>query len=298
MARVGVVVTDRYSIEDPDVDTPLLVPALRERGVDADAVVWHADVDWASYDLLVLRSPWDYPRRVAEFEAWFDDVSRVTRVLNEPALVRWNLDKRYLEELAGHGVGVVPTTYVAPGAGAIDAAAAVLAGHGDDWMVLKPSVSAGAHDTALVRATSAEADVLARRVLGRGATLMVQPEVPELSVGAEKALYLIDGELTHAVAKGALLERGGGFIGGVYQENPQVVGVDDDEIAFATGAMAAIGAATGLTTPLYARIDTVRSARYGLVLLEAELFEPTFNLHLVPEVVTRFADAVVARVEP
>lgn len=292
MARVAIVVTDRYSIEDPDVDTPRLVPALAALGVEAEPVVWHSpDVDWDSFDLLVLRTPWDYPVRVAEFEAWFDDVERRTRVLNEPALVRWNLDKRYLGELAGAGVDVVPTEYVTT----TDEGAAALAAHGEGWVVVKPSVSAGAHDTALVRADSDAASELVARILGRGVTVMVQPEVPELSRGAEKALYLVDGELTHAIAKGALLERGGGFIGGVYQESPQVVGADDDEVAFAASVMAATVSVTGLATPLYARIDTVRSAEHGLVLLEAELFEPTFNLHLVPDVVERFARAVVAR---
>lgn len=292
MARVGIVVTDRYSVEDPDVDTPRLVPALATLGVEAELVVWHSpDVDWDSFDLLVLRTPWDYPVRVAEFEAWFDDVERRTRVLNEPALVRWNLDKRYLGTLAGAGVGVVPTEYVTTS----DEGAGALAAHGDGWVVVKPSVSAGAHDTALVRADSDAASELVARILGRGVTVMVQPEVPELSRGAEKALYLVDGELTHAIAKGALLERGGGFIGGVYQESPQVVDADDDEVAFASSVVAATLAVTGLATPLYARIDTVRSAEHGLVLLEAELFEPTFNLHLVPDVVERFARAVVAR---
>ncbi|TGO04689.1 ATP-grasp domain-containing protein [Serinibacter arcticus] len=292
MARVGIVVTDRYSIEDPDVDTPRLVPALTALGVEAEPVVWHSpDTDWDSFDLLVLRTPWDYPVRVAEFEAWFDDVARRTRVLNEPALVRWNLDKRYLGELADAGVGVVPTTYVTT----VQDGAAALGAYGDGWVVVKPSVSAGAHDTALVRADSDAATELVGRILGRGVTVMVQPELPELSRGAEKALYLVDGELTHAIAKGALLERGGGFIGGVYQESPQVVATDDDEVAFAASVMAATAAVTGLATPLYARIDTVRSAEHGLVLLEAELFEPTFNLHLVPDVVERFARAVVAR---
>lgn len=292
MARVGIIVTDTYSAEDLDVDTPVLVPALRALGLDAEATVWHdADVDWASYDLVVIRSPWDYPRRIAEFEAWFEKVAATTRVLNEPALVRWNLDKRYLAELAERGVGVVPTIYATTSAEADTA----LAGHGDAWVVLKPSVSAGSHDTALVRADSPEAAELAERVIGRDATLMVQPEVPELSQGAEKALYLIDGHLTHAIAKGALLERGGGFIGGVYQESPQVVATTAEEEAFAEATVAAVAAATDLETPLYARIDMVRSQEHGLVLLEAELFEPTFNLNLVPEVTQRFAEAVLAR---
>jgi hypothetical protein len=32
--RIGIVVTDVYAAEDPDYDTPLLLPALAARGAD------------------------------------------------------------------------------------------------------------------------------------------------------------------------------------------------------------------------------------------------------------------------
>lgn len=295
--RVGVVVTDAYAAEDLDHDTPLLLAALRERGVSADDVVWHDPaVDWAGYDLLVLRSPWDYPDRMAELTAWLAHVEGVTTVLNPPALVRWNLDKRYLGELAAHAehpVAVVPTTYHDD----VAAVAADLAGRGGGAVVVKPAVSAGARDTGLFGADDPAALALATRILDAGGVVMLQPEVPELSAGAEKAVYLVDGEPTHAIAKGALLAPGGGLIGGVYQENPQAVPTTPAEVAFADGVLAAVRAVTGCDVPLYARIDLVDSAEHGLVLLEAELFEPALNLHVVPEVAAVVADAVVRRLE-
>ncbi|GIG40439.1 hypothetical protein Cph01nite_22010 [Cellulomonas phragmiteti] len=292
---MGVVVTDTYPAEDLDHDTAPLVAALRARGIDATATVWHdAGVDWASYDLLVLRSPWDYPDRLPELLAWLDHVEGVTRVLNPPALVRWNLDKRYLAQLADRGVAVVPTTYRT----SLDDVRADLAGAAPGArVVLKPAVSAGARDTGLFRADDPAALALAARIVDRGGVVMVQPEVPELSAGREKALYVVDGRLTHAIAKGALLAPGGGLLGGVYAEHPEQVDVTDAEAAFARAVVAAVSDATGLGVPLYARIDTVDSAEHGLVLLEAELFEPALNLHVVPEVTDVVADAVQARVE-
>ena len=296
--RVGVVVTDAYPAEDPDHDTPLLVAALRERGVDAAAVVWHdRAVDWAGYDLLVLRSPWDYPERMAELEAWLTHVEQVTTLVNPPALVRWNLDKRYLAQLADLGVAVVPTQFRTE----LDAVRGALAdradlGTGADArVVLKPAVSAGARDTGLFDAGDPAAVALAARILASGNVVMVQPEVPELSAGREKALYLVDGEHTHAIAKGALLAPGGGLRGGVYQENPVPVRATDAEADFARRALAAVRSATGCDVPLYARIDLVDSAEHGIVLLEAELFEPALNLHVAPHVTAVVADAVVAR---
>ena len=299
--RVGIVVTDAYPAEDPDHDTPLLVAALTERGVDASAVVWHdRGVDWAGFDLLVLRSPWDYPERMAELEAWLDEVERATTLHNPADLVRWNLDKGYLARLAELGVATVPTAYCADvgEARAAFGALGALGARDDVGVVVKPAVSAGARDTGLFRGGDPGALALAERILAAGNVVMVQPEVPELSAGLERAVYLVDGEVTHAIAKGALLAPGGGFIGGVYTEHPQRVEPTTAQTAFARDALAAVQAATACDIPLYARIDLVDSAEHGIVLLEAELFEPALNLHVVPEVTAVVADAVVRRLRP
>jgi glutathione synthase/RimK-type ligase-like ATP-grasp enzyme len=163
-------------------------------------------------------------------------------------------------------------------------------------VVLKPAVGAGAQRTGLFAAEDPAALELAREILASGGTVMLQPEVPELSDGREKALYALDGRFTHAVAKGALLARGGGLRGGEYRERPELVEVTAAERRLAERVLTTVGEVTGQETPLYGRIDMVDSAEHGLVLLEAELFEPTFNLHLAPEVVETFAEAILARV--
>lgn len=291
--RVGVVVTDSYPLEDLDHDTAPLVAALRARGLEAGPVVWHdQSLDVASYDLLVLRSPWDYPDRLDEFTAWLAHAERTTTVLNDPALVRWNLDKRYLAQLEALGVAVVPTTYRTRADEVVRDLAAFPAGA---LVVLKPAVSAGARDTGLFAADDPAALELAERIVAAGGVVMVQPEVPELSSGAEKALYLVDGQLTHAIGKGVLLAPGGGLIGGVYQEHPQPVPTTADEEAFARRTLAAVSEVTGLDVPLYARVDLVDSAEHGIVLIEAELFEPALNLHVAPHVTDVVAAAIDRR---
>ena len=76
------------------------------------------------------------------------------------------------------------------------------------------------------------------------------------------------------------------------EAQPILVVTDTDH---AEQVLAATAEVTGLGMPLYARIDLVDTAAHGLVLLEAELFEPLFNLHLVPEVAEVFAEATLAR---
>ena len=296
MTRIGIVTTSpgAFTSADPDRDCAPLVAALRDRGVEAASLDWHdASIDWASWDLAVLRSPWDYAQHPAEFAAWLELAGTQTHVLNEPELVRWNMDKHYLLELEAAGIPVIPTTYHRRLDPVRDALAApTQAAH----VVVKPAVGAGSQRTGLFAREDPAALALARQILDAGGTVMLQPEVPELSDGLEKAVYTLDGRFTHAVAKGALLARGGGLRGGQYQENPQLVGASADEQAFAERVLAAVADVTGLGTPLYGRIDLVDSAEHGRVLIEAELFEPTYNLHLAPEVTKLFVDAILGRV--
>ena len=294
-SRIAVVGTDPsfYSELDADVDSPLLVEALRRRGAEAEVVSWHdTSIDWSGIDLAVLRSPWDYPLDPEGFSRWLEKAGEATTVLNPPALVRWNMDKRYLLALEAAGIGVVPTTYHD---GEDSLLAALDAFPEGAHVVLKPVVGAGSQQTGLFLREDPAAAALGREILAGGGVVMLQPEVPELSEGREKALYTIDGAFTHAIAKGALLARGGGLRGGVYREDPQPVTADARERDFAERVLRAVGDVTGLPAPLYGRIDMIDSAELGLVLLEAELFEPTYNLHLVPEVVETFADAILAR---
>ncbi len=106
--------------DGPDVaedrDLPVLVRALNEAGVEASAEVWDdAGVDWARFDLAVIRSTWDYSWRAAEFTAWAERCGALTRLANPADVVRWNTDKRYLADLAAAGAPVVETRYLAPG---------------------------------------------------------------------------------------------------------------------------------------------------------------------------------------
>ncbi|SLN02459.1 Glutathione synthetase [Brachybacterium faecium] len=306
MTRIGLVITDpeRFPAAHTMLDVTPLLAALRERGAEARAVDWaDEEVDWAGFDLVVLRSPWDYSERPAQFDAWLESAGALTRILNEPALVRWNMDKRYLTALAEAGIPGVPTSWhdeEASLADALQEAARRAAGSGAadpsaTHVVLKPSVGAGARLAGLLRPDDPAAHALGRQILAERGTVMLQPEIPELSAGHEKALYLIDGHFTHAIAKGALLARGGGLRGGTYRESPQQVEASAAEREFAERVLAATATTTGLEMPLYARIDLVDTAAHGMLLLEAELFEPLFNLQLAPEVTGVFAEAILAR---
>lgn len=99
-------------------------------------------------------------------------------VWNPTPLVRWNLSKRYLLELAEAGVPTVPTVVLEG-----DAAAqlpAALAQRGWASAVVKPLVSASAHDTVLIRNGDVAPVVEALTAGTIRQPVLVQPFVEEI----------------------------------------------------------------------------------------------------------------------
>ena len=67
--RIAFVTTDLESIKkvdaDGDLDRPLHERSFAAAGISLEYRVWHDPaVAWESYDLVVLRSPWDYIERL------------------------------------------------------------------------------------------------------------------------------------------------------------------------------------------------------------------------------------------
>lgn len=89
-------------------DDRVALPALKERGFAPEPVRWDADVDWAGYDRVVVRSTWDYFQRYDEFLGWLRrlEESRAP-VLNPVATLRHNSDKKYLRQFAERGLPIV-----------------------------------------------------------------------------------------------------------------------------------------------------------------------------------------------
>src|SRR5687768_8849151 len=105
-----------HGIDDPayrDDDLPLLVDGFSAAGLTASVVLWtDPAIPWSEFDLVIIRSPWDYPERPDDFLAWLDRVASVVPVLNSPELIRWNIDKTYLRDIAAiSDVPLVPTTF-------------------------------------------------------------------------------------------------------------------------------------------------------------------------------------------
>ncbi|MFE3993110.1 RimK family alpha-L-glutamate ligase [Streptomyces goshikiensis] len=284
-ARRVALATDAFG-RARDAELPVLIAALRERGVDAVAADWDDPAfDWAARDAVVIRSTWDYPGRPAEFLAWAARVGGVTALHNPVEVVRWNSDKTYLTELAAAGVPTVPTRFIAPGE------PVELTERGE--IVVKPSVSAGARDSA--RYTPAQrgaAEAHVRMLHEGGATAMVQPYLERI-VDGERALVFLGGEFSHAMRKGPVLTDTG-RVDNARIPHPDLVGhlPDAAELAVARAALTALATTLAAGPLLYARVDLALDTAGAPVVMELELIEPNLFLTATEGGVDRFVEAV------
>ncbi|MFF3562704.1 hypothetical protein ACFYXS_21945 [Streptomyces sp. NPDC002574] len=276
----------------PDTSTDRDLPFLRDAVADtgAEAVVVHWDdpaVDWASHDLVVIRSTWDYTWRTGEFLPWVDRCGAATTLANPPAVVRWNSDKRYLGELSARGVPAVATRYLPPGTepdGLPD----------DREYVIKPAAGAGARYAGRYRAGAAHDAARAHiaRMHAEGLTAMVQPYMPAIDTSGERALVFVGGRFLHAVAKNAVLSHATAWDErkvahpGVRPWTPTAA-----ELATAEAALAAV---PGTSELLYARVDLVDDEDGVPCVMELELIEPNLFLALHPASLPVVADTIAS----
>jgi glutathione synthase/RimK-type ligase-like ATP-grasp enzyme len=296
--RIGLATCSALPRLDSD-DRPLLA-ALTERDVVAEAVVWDdPEVDWSVYDLVVVRSTWDYSPRRDDFLAWAQGVPRLE---NPAAVLRWNTDKGYLRTLEEAGVPVIPTIWLDPDLHLSKRAVHTrMPAFGD--FVVKPVVSAGAQDTGRYQPVSAQSRALAIKhavdLLDGGRAVMIQPYVTSVDTAGEMGLVFVDGELRHAVRKHALLTGPAEASEELYAaERMEPATATPEQVDVAEKALAVAREQVGGEQPfLYARVDLVTRDDGTPMVIELELTEPSLWMQHSGTAATldAFADAIVAR---
>ena len=261
-------------------DDQLLVDELRKRGHQVSAVVWGVEPSRLAeqFDRLIIRSPWDYmdsDERRQGFLLWIEQLATTRLVVeNEPQVMLWLMDKRYLFDFAAVGVPIVPTQLIPIGESFdlepfVEQHAAA---------IIKPAVSAagaGLEFLADRQAARAFQPEFANRCQ-RGAQL-VQPFLPEIQTNGEWSLVYFGGEFSHGIhklpASGQIMvhaERGGSLR---FADPPAAVRELGDQAAAAVPHAFAHRQGSSCRMPLYLRIDIIETAT-GSLLSECEGVEP------------------------
>ena len=281
--RLAFLSTD--SLDDFVCDDEVAIPALAASGWAVDTVSWLDDaVRWGDYDLVIVRSPWDYQRDPERFLDVLRQIDRSSsRLANPLAAMRWNLDKRYLLALADAGVAVVPTI-----AGKrLDRRRLETLAAETGWreLVVKPVVGANADHTYRLRWPAADGDLDSVLASHRDGAWLAQPFVDSIVEEGEYSLFYFADDFSHAILKTPahgdfrVQEEHGGRI--------RAVSADESLLGAGRSVMRALP-----TDLLYARVDLARGASGEWLLMEVEIVEPSLYFRMESGAPVRFATAV------
>lgn len=267
---------------DPDLDWPIFKTACQDLPLLVDLVHWDDPaVDWAKYELVVIRSPWNYSEKRNEFVAWAQRVEAQTKLLNPAAIVKANTDKTYLAELSEQ-ISVIPTLFVPPGQVNQDDIVELILQAGA--LAIKPNIGAGASLASRVTGTQ-EALTAISRIHQAGFIAMIQPYLTEVDKNGEVAIVVLGGEISHAVQKVPALTVGGHGDAQAVTEVTQVMRDFVQKISLLI---------PNWNDLLYARVDVVPTEQ-GLYLMELELTEPTLFFEQHPAAANRLAQIILDR---
>lgn len=245
-------------------DDQVLMAGLRSADLAPVSVIWDRGTEWGSFDVVVLRSIWDYHLKYPRFLAWLAELDAAGVAVHNPTdVVRWNADKRYMLDLERAGVRITPTRL----ATARDDVSLRQIADEAGWrqLVIKPTVASTGYETWLTDApVNAEAESRFQAQRAR-MDVLVQQFVPGVARG-EVSLVFLGGGYSHSV-----LKRAAGQEFRVHIEHGGTVEPVLPARAQIEWAETVVSAAPRPWS--YARVDAVDDGD-GPVLMELELLDP------------------------
>lgn len=181
-----------------DEDTELII-FLTNKGLDVFPAIWNDEnVDWSGFDVVVIKSPWDYHNHLKEFLNWLEHVENLgVKVLNSVEIIKWNSDKHYLKDIAEKGLPVIPAEYLKKDSAFSNQFFDLFK---TDKLVVKPCVSAGAQNTITVSKDNLDERSMEIEQLLKEQDYMVQPFVEEIKNG-EWSFLFFNGKYSHCSLK-------------------------------------------------------------------------------------------------
>lgn len=255
-------------------DDKLLI-FLQEKGLNIEKVIWNdEEINWANYQVAILKSPWDYFDLYDDFKIWLNllEESKV-KLLNPFDVVRWNADKHYLREIELAGLNITPSFFVSKN-DKIELND-FLKKFNTDQLIVKPCVSGGAKNTFKVTLKNIEEINKKLRTLVEEEDFIIQPFLPEILENGEWSFIFFNGLYSHALIKKA---KTGDFRvqpahgGSVHIQHPNKAVIEIAEKYVKLFAK----------NCLYARVDgTFVNGEF--LLMELELIEPFLFLNTAPQ---------------
>lgn len=271
------------SLEDFDCYDHLLIEPLAKRGWTVEEISWRNEkVDWDQFDVVVIRSPWDYQK---DPEAFFNVLQKIDQssatLENKLDLIKWNIDKTYLHDLENIGIEIVPSIWEKTFSS--KRYQTFFNELKAEEIIIKPTISAGADDTFRIQRANGEQYLNQLADLFDQRPFIVQPFMANIVEEGEFSLFYFGDTYSHTILKTPeqddfrVQEEHGGYLTKVEPEAKLQ--------ATAKQILEQIN-----PQPLYTRIDFVRTAQNTFALMELELIEPSLYFNMDPKSPERFAE--------
>lgn len=259
----------------------ILAKALEARGARVSAAPWNGPFGpFAAADIVLIRSTWDYFDVADDFAAWIDRLEAAAPVLNPPEILRWNMTKAYLFELAEKSAPVPPMQQINPAASDIAAAMDAL-DLGE--AIVKPLSGGTASGLSKVKRDDEGAILQAASILN--GTSLVMPFLSEIATAGETSLIFFGGEFSHAILKTP--KKGDIRVQEDHGGASRSVEAPDWAVEEARRILTLCPAETA-----YARVDAVLFEK-SMALMEVELVEPELFFTYRPETADRLAEVLL-----
>lgn len=275
IAYVCYTTQEKYVTPDLEDEENVLLHFLLQKGIDLHKVIWNDPaVNWPAYDKILLKSPWDYHEDITAFHLWLDRLEAAGLTLINPyAVVKWNTDKHYLQDITAAGLQVIPSAIIKKGASF--SLRSYFEHFNTTQLIVKPCISAGAKNTFTIPLSAAADYEATLAPLVKEEAYIVQPYIKEIATEGEWSFIFLDGKYSHSVVK---RPKAGDFR--VQQYHGGTVHVETPDATLIESAKAYVEQfAKGC---LYARVDGV-IIENKLSLMELELIEPYLFLGSHPD---------------
>lgn len=322
--KIGIVSYDARALpSNYKLDDKLVKDALCAKDAEALIVSWrNTNIDWASFDKLVLRSCWDSHYHIDMYKTWLNKIkSRNVRLVNDIDVIQWNFDKEiYLDDLYQNlpisssvkGI-IIPSVFYTINPAFIEhvpfQSAAVMtlkdilntlerSENGHIWrgkdIVLKPTISGDGYRTFLINRSGTHhpvSDIIALPHAEESFSEMLgMKDLPGVMIqplvegiqDGEYSLIYIVGEFSHAVNK---LTDTDDFKN---RREMDRVGINihdlpDGMLDFSDEIWRFVETKFGPDKVIYARIDLIKDHNDCFTLLELELVDPNLQFVRIPE---------------
>src|SRR3989338_1610696 len=158
----------------------LLVKPLEMFGHQLFPAPWdNPKIDWREFDVLILRSCWNYHLYVDGFLFWLNNVKQLgLKLWNPYQIVRWNIDKRYLFDLEKKGIEIIPTKLIKKNA--VSTLKKYFSDFNCQELIVKPTIAASAYKISRFLVSEAESKQIDFQQLLTQTDCLIQPLMKEI----------------------------------------------------------------------------------------------------------------------